>query len=80
MGTSGEISLPLMDADGANKRNLTDDPARDQYPVWSPSGDKIVFQREIDFRPEIFVIEVDGSNLMNLSNSPHGAWSPAWRQ
>jgi hypothetical protein len=30
-----------MDADGTNQRNLTNDPATDNEPAWSPDGNSI---------------------------------------
>jgi TolB protein len=52
----------------------------DNFPLWSPRGDLIVFTRlhEGDF--EIFSIRPDGKDLKRLTNSPgndsHCTWSP----
>jgi serine/threonine protein kinase len=47
----------------------------------SPSGGElgqIAFVSERSGRPQIFIIDVDGSNLTQLSNMTDGACQPAW--
>ncbi len=34
----GNWEIYVMDADGSNKTNLTNNPLLDIYPVWSPDG------------------------------------------
>ncbi len=77
-----------MDADGSNQTNLTDSPAWDLIPRWSPDGSKIGFLSHRDGNDEIYVMDADGSNPTNLTNNPAGdgpgevlfpqavAWSP----
>jgi dipeptidyl aminopeptidase/acylaminoacyl peptidase len=72
----------VMNADGSNERNLTNHPAAELSPAWSPDGAKIAF---VSNRAnsgignnEIYVINVDGSNLVNLSNNPANDGNPAW--
>jgi Tol biopolymer transport system component len=52
----------------------------DNFPVWSPRGDRIAFMRLQDGDFEIFTIRPDGTDLRRLTNSPgndgHMAWSP----
>ena len=46
-----EIPAPeiyVMDADGGNPRRLTNNPARDYAPSWSPDGKRIVFVSDRD--------------------------------
>ena len=74
------LNISVMDADGARKRNLANDLRLTSAWPGRPRGNKIAFVREIEGQPEIFVMDVDGSNQKNLTSSPHGAWSPAWRQ
>lgn len=51
----------------------------DNFPLWSPRGDLILFVRLMQGNYEIFTIRPDGKNLRRLTNSPghdsHCAWS-----
>jgi TolB protein len=52
----------------------------DNFPLWSPRGDLIMFSRLIDGAYEIFTIKPDGSSLKRLTtthgNDAHQGWSP----
>ncbi len=49
--------------------------------AWSPSGDKILFSTLRDGNPEIYVMDADGSNPTNLTNTPRGVEiEPFWIQ
>lgn len=63
-------------------RQLTDDPANDYYPAWSPDGapggDQIVFDSKRDGNHEIYVMDADGSNQRRLTNTPGDEYFAAW--
>jgi Tol biopolymer transport system component len=69
-----------MDADGSNQQCLTDNPAWDLEPYWSPDGSRIVFTSNRDGNYEIYVMDADGSNQQRLTDNPardsHPSWSP----
>ena len=46
--------------------------------VLSPDGKLIAFASGANPNSEIFVVNTDGSNPRNLTNSPGNDWSPAW--
>ena len=70
-----------MNADGSGLVNLTNDPASDAEPTWSPDGTKIAFStnRGPTGDTEIFVMNADGSNPQNLTKSPANESDPDWQ-
>ncbi len=73
--------LNISSADGTDRRRLTEwFQGHDNVPpVWSPDGSRIAFesQRE-EGNADIFVINVDGSGLRNVTNHPASDSGPTW--
>ena len=65
----GVLKIYTMNADGSNQTRLTDEPYYQMFSSWSPDGRKIVFTSDRDFDMEVYVIDVDGSNPVNLTNN-----------
>ncbi len=76
-GSEGE-GLRIMNLEDGSITTLTAE--YDNFPLWSPRGDLIVFLRKHEGDFEIFSIRPDGKSLRRLTNSPgnegHFAWSP----
>jgi DNA-binding beta-propeller fold protein YncE len=75
----------VMDEDGSNIVRLTDDPAGEFMPVWSPQGDQIAFVREGDLvagtHEAVYTMRPDGSDVRQVSSADGGSdfwpsWSP----
>ena len=70
--------LRVMDLDTKAVTALTHD--YDNFPLWSPSGDLIMFARLVDEAYEIYTIRPDGTDLKRLTythgNDAHMTWSP----
>ena len=79
-----QYEIYVMDADGGNQLNLTNDPNNDGSPSWSPDGKRIVFSSDRDnnrdHNIEIYVMDADGGNQQRLTNNltedQHPSWSP----
>ena len=61
-----------------NPRNITDNPALDHYPAWSPDGKRIAFQSNRDKNWEIYVVNADGENPRRLTSNRAADTTPAW--
>jgi Tol biopolymer transport system component len=69
----------VMDADGSNLTNLSNDPSNDNYNFsWSPDGSKIVFVRGSSIEFEIYTMNADGTGQTNISNNTGWDNSPTW--
>ena len=72
-------SIYIMNSDGSNRTRLAEAQAGFlAAPSWFPGGSKIAFVSDQDGNPDIWVMDRDGSNLINLTNHPEKDHSPAW--
>ena len=80
LGNIPTSEIYVMDADGGNPQNLTNDPNDDWFPSWSPDGKRIVFMSDRDgnFNFEIYAMDADGGNLQRLTNNPNSDQYPSW--
>ena len=76
-GPDGE-GLRIMDLETRAVTVLTN--GYDNFPLWSPRGDLIMFSRQADGDYEIYTVKPDGSGVKRLTfsrgNDAHMAWSP----
>jgi len=73
----GPSHIYVMNADGADVRQLTQGSGSDRNPSWSPDGTRIAFARN----GEVYVMDADGSNVeavtaVSAESAPSPAWSP----
>jgi len=71
------LDLWVMDADGGNKRRLTDNGATNWAPSWHPDGQRLVFSSNLDdwredikkfgHNFELYLIRLDGTGLERLT-------------
>lgn len=89
----GNDEIYVMDADGSNQMRLTNNTANDISPKWSPDGRKIAFLSDKDWKSEkkydvysnpnsdeydVYIMNADGSNQMNITNNDVVDYSPTW--
>jgi WD40 repeat protein len=66
----GNNEIYIMNIDGSEQVRLTNNPAQDVDPCFSPDGSKIVFDSARDGNWEIYIMNVDGSEQVRLTNNP----------
>jgi len=76
--TARHREIYVMDADGGNPRNLTQDDADDVSCSWSPDSQQIVFASNRDGDNEIYVMNSDGSQVRQLTDNDAEDFMPAW--
>ncbi|MBT8489175.1 MAG: PD40 domain-containing protein, partial [Gemmatimonadetes bacterium] len=83
-GSSNE-DIYVANIDGSGVTRLTTDPAPDDQPTWSPDGESIAFRSHRHGKSDIWVMNADGSNQLNLTyaavfipeeHNSDPAWSP----
>jgi|GEM_PF-1472278 len=74
----GDFEIFVMDADGSNVTQLTDNESLDWHPAWSPDGSHIAFFSNRDRDSDIFVMDADGGNQVQLTFNGSTDECPVW--
>lgn len=77
----GDYEIYVMDADGNNVQQLTDNQFNDVDPAWSPDGSQILFVSDRDgitTSYRIYVMSFDGTKQTRLGFSESQEWFPTW--
>lgn len=76
----GNAEIYIMNPDGSEQLNLTQDSAADYNPAWSPNGKQILFSSDRDGIFDLYVMDPDGTNVRKIFKSSKyrmdGAWAP----
>jgi hypothetical protein len=74
----GNAEIYSVNPDGTDATRLTNDPASDVMPAWSPDGTKIVFSSDRDNHSHLLSMNADGSGLTQLTFGSPSDTDPAW--
>jgi Tol biopolymer transport system component/polyisoprenoid-binding protein YceI len=85
-GEGDSSSIWVMNANGKNRRALTEDDlveettfTPDEFPTWSPDGERIAYTSFLpDGNDDIFVMNADGSSPTRLTSGPEYDADPDW--
>jgi serine/threonine protein kinase len=78
-GRFGSDDILIMSVDVQGERQLTYHGNQDKHPTWSPDGSRIAFWSDRETgRAQIWVIDADGGEPINLSNSLYEDKNPVW--
>jgi len=76
-----DFEICVMDADGRNQRQLTDNGVADLTPSWAPSGQEIVFHRLVAGSGlQLFFMHADGTHQLQLTQPPGMNLIASWGQ
>jgi TolB protein len=76
--TVSAMKIYVMDAQGNNVRQVTDRVGDSVTPAWV-GNDKLIFSGEVgDLSWDLFLVNVDGSNLIKLTTTPTSERFPTW--
>jgi TolB protein len=77
---SGRWQIYIMDKDGKNIRQLTNDPFNNNFLDWSPDNKRIAFVSDRTGNEEIFLMDANGAHQKQLTfthaRNIHPYWSP----
>ncbi|MCL4376996.1 MAG: DUF5050 domain-containing protein [Actinobacteria bacterium] len=79
VGSSGEGGINIIDYDGQNLKKISKPGGNYRVPKMSMDGKKIVFMGYSgNKKPDVYMIDSDGGNLVQLTDSPEGAGLPCF--
>ena len=68
------LEIYVADADGSNRRQVTENGAANFAPFWHPSGEKVLFSSNLDDPTgrdfDIYMINLDGTGLERVTTAP----------
>src|SRR3712207_7883333 len=68
-----------MNSEAQGLDRLTNNPANDSVPAWSPDGSKIVFESRREGNAEIYTMNPNSQGLDRLTNNPALDSDPDWQ-
>jgi TolB protein len=78
-GTTDLHAIAVLPPEGGTPTVLFDQPGQDSNPAWSPDGGQIAFVGNPSGNSDIFIVNVDGSDLRQITTDTAEDIAPAWR-
>jgi Tol biopolymer transport system component len=76
---SGNQEIYTMKADGTGVLRLTNNPADDLSPVWSPDGTKIIFSSDRAGNYQIYIMNANGTGETRLTDNAFDEIPYSWK-
>ena len=74
----GNAEVYLIDSNGENIRNITNNEAYDGTPSWCPDGSQLVITTERNGNPEVYTISADGAEVNQITDGGGFNVIPDW--
>jgi Tol biopolymer transport system component len=74
----GNSNIFVINIDGTGLRALTTNRADDEQADWSPDGSQIIFRSTRSGSGDLYIMNANGSNQVQLSYTPSGEEAPSW--
>lgn len=74
----GNWDIYVMNSDGSQQEQLTQNSASDFSPVWSPNGEQILFVSNRDGEYDLYVMDTDGSEVQRVFKESVLRIEPTW--
>ena len=75
---NGNAEIYMMNTDGSQEVRLTRHPDADFQPVWSPTGEQILFVSDRDGWRDLYLMDADGANVRRVFKKVVIRQQPAW--
>lgn len=74
----GPREIFCASADGTGIRDLSNDPADDSDPVWSPDGTQIAVVSDRSGNPDVWIMQADGTEPKQITHNRAPDQDPTW--
>lgn len=77
-GEQGKSDIYLINPDGTDLQAITNDPAHDVLPMWSPDGNRLAFLSEPSGNYDVYAMDADGGGLEQLTTTAEYEFAVRW--